>query len=336
MSSDAVEERWLDALDALESGNRQEYGEIAAEVVKSDPDHVGALWALVETSLPPIARNGRRMGDIDLGTAAKAFSRCKRIVANDPDHISAWITGGSLLTVDLGMFESALDWWEQRRAIAYNELMPLVEQVGILTRFGLYEEAAERLEKLFSSGMEEPNPQQMMRLEKMYQEVKLAANDDQKQFFRPQEPKHVGWNRIKAFKHRKPTTPTYWLIFVVLPFLWIEAIVWNRVIGTPTLFTTIGGFLIIFISFLYGSRLTHTLTRKINRPAQHLERAMDVESTSGKVCIPIELRLSKLGKALTSKRTASFRDRHAMIIADGDKLPLSWRLQIPDWIDESE
>ncbi len=335
MSKRAVEELWLDALEATDQGDRAAYASIAQQVVEKDPAHVDALWALVDTALPLINR-GRRMGDPDLATAAKALTHCRRIVSNQENHSAAWITGGSLLTDDLGMFEEALEWWEDRRSIAPNELTPLVEQVGILTRFGLYTEAAERLERLFGKGMDEPSPQQMVRLEKMYAEVKEAANDDPSKFFRPQEPKHPAWDRIDRFQHRKPTTTTYWLVFVVLPFLWIEAIVWNRLISQPTLFTTIGGFLLIFISFLYGSRWTHSMTRKINRPAQDLDRAFDVESASGKTCVPDPVRASKLGRALMAKRTVAFRDRHDKILTVNERLAISWRLRVPEWLDESE
>ncbi len=333
MASGSIEARWLDALEAGEGGDRTSYASIAEEVVQRDPDHVDALWALVDTSLPPIQR-GRRIGDPDLATAAKALSRCRRIVELDPDHAAAWMTGGSLLTEDLGMFHQALAWWDDRRAIAPNELMPLVEQVGILTRFGYYIEASERLERLFDPSMDEPSAQQMVRLERMYQEVKGAAGEEPSQFFRPWDPQHEGWERIRMFQHRKPTTQTYWLVFVVLPFLWIEAILWNRIISAPSMITTIAGFLIIFISFIYGSRFANRITKRINRPAQHLERAIDVESDSGKVCIPDGIRASKLGLALIGKRTKAFRARHEKIVDAGESLPKNWKLQVPDWFEE--
>ena len=54
------------------------------------------------------------------------------------------------------------------------------------------------------------------------------------------------------------------------------------------------------------------IAQSLNRHTLDLERAIDVEATSAKVCVPTEIRGSKLyNHTAIGKRTDAFQDRHS-------------------------
>jgi hypothetical protein len=57
---------------------------------------------------------------------------------------------------------------------------------------------------------------------------------------------------------------------------------------------------------------------------------MDVESSSGCVMIPSEIKTKKLFMYLLSKRPIAYQERLNSIIKQGKKLPRNWQPSIPD------
>ena len=86
---------------------------------------------------------------------------------------------------------------QQRRQIKPEDVTPLIEQIAILVRLGMYSEASELLEIMFDSGMEQPDRKQLMNMDRVRQMVDKAAKMEKEEIFRPQNPKHssMGDNR---------------------------------------------------------------------------------------------------------------------------------------------
>ena len=73
------------------------------------------------------------------------------------------------------------------------------------------------------------------------------------------------------------------------------------------------------------------LLQKLNRHALDLERAIDVEATSAKICVPTEIRGSKLYNYTIGKRTEAFQDRHSRIIQSDEIIDKKWSPELPDF-----
>ena len=52
--------------------------------------------------------------------------------------------------------------------------------------------------------------------------------------------------------------------------------------------------------------------------------------TSGKVCIPEEIRYSKLYNAMISNRMPALAERLELIVEGGDKLQIRWKPELPE------
>jgi hypothetical protein len=316
------EELWLDAVEAEERGEREQALELATATVQIDPENADAWWAIARLTLP-------FREPPDLKQAAKSMAACRRVVELEPDRREAWLRGGQILVEELGMLDQALEWWQARREVVADEVEPLIEQIAILSNLGLYQDAADRLAQLWAEGMQSQLPSQLTRTTKLHGMVELAVKNEAGNIFRPWEPKHEMWKEIEQLRHRKPAKESWNFIWFVGPIVWLEALMLPRYLGD-----SIWGLILLFIlvlgTVLIGSRLIRKLTRRINRPALNLLRAMDVEMTSGKTCIPSEWVKSKLYLALMREHTPAFRTRLESIAESGEELPSYWRPNIPD------
>ena len=90
-------------------------------------------------------------------------------------------------------------------------------------------------------------------------------------------------------------------------------------------------FLIILGLFSGISRASAGFLQKLNRHALDLERAIDVEATSAKICVPTEIRGSKLYNHTIGKRTEAFQDRHSKIIQSDEIIDKKWKPKLPDF-----
>ena len=73
------------------------------------------------------------------------------------------------------------------------------------------------------------------------------------------------------------------------------------------------------------------LLDSLNRHVKDLERAIDVESSSGKLCISDEIRESKLYSAVMKKRKRAFTERMDLIIESNEKINPRWNVSLPEW-----
>jgi len=331
---------WLDAIEAEQSGDRAAALDAAKKTVSIDPSHADGWMGVARWSLPAETRGKQEMPD--LKQSAKAMAALRRVVQIDPESFDAWRLGGVLLVDHLGMLEDGLKWWQDRREVVPYEVAPLIEQIGILVRLGLYEECAELLEELFSEGMEATNSNQLARMESVNRMVSRAAKMEEDEIFRPQNPKHPRWAIIERMKKRKPISPTFFLVTFIAPIVFLLGTISMTLVGDST-----WGFLMVFIfilvCFMAISRVSSGLLHKLNRHALDLDRAIDCETSSGRVCIPETVRYSKLYAAMVRQRMPALGERLELVVQSGDKLPIRWSPDIPefsvfeeDWVAETE
>ena len=325
--ADTAEMVWLDALEAEDSGDRAGALEAAKSVVEMDPKHTDGWMGIARWSLPPESKGRQQMPD--LSQAAKSMAALRNVVELDPEPFDPWKLGGVLLIDHLGMLEQGLAWWQQRREVAPYEVAPIIEQIGILVRMGLYDECATLLEQLYSEGMEATSSEQLAQMESVNRMVSRAAKMEEDEIFRPQNPKHPRWNIIGNMKKRKPISPTFFLITFVAPIVFLLGTVVMTMVGGTT-----WGFLLVFAfilaCFMTITRLASGLLHKLNRHALDLDRAIDYETTSGKVCIPEEIRYSKLYNAMIANRMPALVERLELIVEGGDKLQIRWKPELPE------
>ena len=326
--AETAEMVWLDALEAEESGDRAGALEAAKSVVGMDPAHADGWMGVARWSLPPESKGRQQMPD--LSQAAKSMAALRKVVELDPEPFDPWKLGGVLLVDHLGMLEQGLVWWQQRREFAPYEVAPVIEQIGILVRMGLYDECANLLEQLYSEGMEASTADQLAQMEAVNRMVSRAAKMEEDEIFRPQNPKHPRWNVIGNMKKRKPITPTFFLITFVAPIVFLLGTVAMTLVGGST-----WGFLLVFVfilaSFMVITRLASGLLHKLNRHALDLDRGIDYETTSGRICIPEEIRYSKLYNSMVANRTPALTERLELIVEGGEKMQTRWNPHLPEF-----
>ena len=317
---------WLDAVEAEGSGDREGALDAAKRVVEMDPGHTDGWMGVARWSLPAESKGRQQMPD--LGQAAKSMAALRKVVELDPEPFDPWKLGGVLLVDHLGMLEQGLSWWQQRREFAPYEVAPVIEQIGILVRMGLYDECATLLEQLYSEGMEATTSEQLAQMEAVNRMVSRAAKMEEDEIFRPQNPKHPRWKIIERMKKRKPITPTFFLITFVAPIVFLLGTLAMTLIGGSTF-----GFLLVFVfilaCYMVITRLASGLLHKLNRHALDLDRAIDYETTSGRVCIPEDIRYSKLYNAMVANRMPALAERLELIVEGGDKLQIRWKPNLP-------
>jgi hypothetical protein len=228
------------------------------------------------------------------------------------------------------MMEESLEWWEMRKKVVPKEVTPLVEQIGVLIRLGNYEEAGELLETLFSPEMEDPDNRQLFRMDSVRKMVANASSMEKDEVFRPQNPKHKRWEIIDRMKTRKPLSETFFLLTFVAPIVFLLGTFSMTLLGNSK-----WGLLIVFVIILFLfwgiSRLSSGLLQKLNRHSMDLERALDVEASSGKLCIPDEIRGSKLYNSILEKRTRAFQERIGKIVEIDERINQKWTPNLPNW-----
>jgi len=317
---------WLDALEAEESGDRESALDLSQDVVHIDPSHSEAWMMIARMELPAATRGKQEMPG--LSQTAKSVSALRKVVELDPDNRRAWELGGTLMVDHLGMLQDALEWWERRRDVEPTETTPMIEQIAILTRMGHYEDCADLLEELFAPEMDAVDGGTRMRMERVNQTVARASKMEAEEVFKPQQPKHPRWSKIEMLKDKKPISETLWLFMFVAPLAFLIGVV-----GMATFGNTGWGFAIVFLillsSIIIISRLTIGMLQRVNRHALDLERAIDYETSTGKVCIPPVIRSSKLYASLMQNKMPAIRERLELIVESDEKMPSKWKLQMP-------
>ena len=144
----SAEEHYLNAIEALESGDRETALKEAKSATKIDPEHVDAWQVYSDAAL---MADGDSVSLIDV---SRSFSALKKVVELEPTRIDMWVRGGRLLADELGLLVEALQWWQDVRHHAPHEVTPLIEQATILADMGMYEEARKRLETIINENMD--------------------------------------------------------------------------------------------------------------------------------------------------------------------------------------
>ena len=319
-----VEDLWLEALEAEAVDDRDEMARISDAIIAEEPSHGEAWWMRARLELPTT-------GFPTLNEASRCLRACRKTVEYDPDNRAAWWRAGQILIEEFGMLEDALDWWQARREVEPTDPEPLIEQVAILSDLGKYADAAERLNQLWAEGMDGMQHSQLMRTAKLHSTVRKAAEREKVLIFEPWKPDHEGWKDIEFQRKRKPANEQVTFIMLVGPLIMAQMLFWNGVEFTESKWIPmLTAFLMVIVTVLIGVKFSRSLTMKLNRPAYNMIRAMDIEMSSGKVCIPEIWRPLRLYQSILKFRTPAYRERLEKIVDSGEPLPKSWRPRIPD------
>jgi hypothetical protein len=254
----------------------------------------------------------------------------KKVVQYEPENLEAWKIGGRILLDHLGMLEDALQWWEDCRVQFPKNVTPIIEQIAILVRLGLYDECAERLAELHDEGMDETTKQQAMRMQGVKEMVDRAAKMEKEEIFRPQDPNHPRWEIIEKMRKVKPLSSTFWLVAFIAPVVFIFGSIAMTFLG-GTMFGFILVFLLILAAFGILTRLSMGLLQSRNRHALDVDRAIDYETSSGKLCIPDSIRGSVVYNSMLKNRSPAVIERLEIIIDSDEKINSKYQPNLPDW-----
>ena len=298
--------------------------ELAQKAVKVNPNHSDAWWMISTLLLPKKERP-------TLTNASRSLNACRKVIDIDPHHESAWIRGGRILSDELGMYDKALEWWHERRKVAPDDSQAVIETVALLADLGLYHQSIDELQRVWEPGMQQLTFEQEKRLSRLHNLVKKVAIDEGKtQYFRPWNLRDPGWKMIQDRMHRGPANETLIYLFLVSPVLLLV------VMASPnTANSGLGNIcfmiIVMLIIVMGGMRIARRISMMLNRPAFNLIRAMDIETTTGRVIISEEIRNSKLYKFLLSNRPPAFRQRINTIVEANESLSKQWRPAIPNF-----
>jgi len=314
---------WLDAMEANEEGNREEALAMAEEVVSLDGGHADAWFAVAQWTLPIDSRGKQMMPDMI--QASKSMAAIKKTVELDPQNEHAWKIGGEIMVGHLGMLEHGLEWWEGRKGAAPSDVLPYFEQASILIRLGYFEEAGECLEVLDRIIESQPSKSLEARAGRIRGIYEEQSSMEKELGFEPQNSKDDSWDLISRMRKKKPITETYFLLMFVMPIVFLLGSAAMMVV--PSTFVV----MLLIIAMYFGiARFSRGLLLKLNRPESFLNRAIDIECSSGKVCVPDDIRGSKLYSYVIKKRTPSFQERLGVIEQSGEPLPMNWSLDVPE------
>jgi tetratricopeptide (TPR) repeat protein len=314
---------WLDAMEANEEGNREAALAMAEEVVSLDEGHADAWFAVAQWTLPIDSRGKQMMPDMI--QASKSMAAIKKTVELDPQNEHAWKIGGEIMVGHLGMLGHGLEWWEGRKGAAPSDVLPYFEQASILIRLGYFEEAGECLEVLDRIIESQPSKSLEARAGRIRGIYEEQSSMEKELGFEPQNSKDDSWDLISRMRKKKPITETYFLLMFVMPIVFLLGSAAMMVV--PSTFVV----MLLIIAMYFGiARFSRGLLLKLNRPESFLNRAIDIECSSGKVCVPDDIRGSKLYSYVIKKRTPSFQERLGVIEQSGEPLPMNWSLDVPE------
>jgi hypothetical protein len=329
-----------DALDSLAEAERSrdttQIAVAAASVLEIDENNTEAKYAVFSNGMPVMNRRGQYRTDPTMLQAAKGFRRLKEIVELDPTHRGAWYRGALLLSQHLGMTAEVLEWWEDYRTHFPDDTVPLIEEAGLLLRMGMYEEVAERLVCIYDEGMEDVPRHLRSRVESMDGTVTKYFEMEEKNVFRPEDPKSPAWKDIESMRNSKPSSETFTFFMLAGPLVLWEGLLIPEFIGRGWI-QMIVTILVVYISIMFVKKWSIKLTDKRNRPVLDLWRAIEVEATSGNTCIPKSMRDSKLYNRVMSRNyPVAFRERHERIVDADEIISPRWKMKLPEWHDYSE
>ncbi|MDP6195274.1 MAG: hypothetical protein QF880_06115 [Candidatus Poseidonia sp.] len=319
----SAESHYLNALEALDEGDRDKAKSEAKKAASLDPEHLEALAVYVEACLPPQGMPA------SMAQAAQALSAVKKIIAVDPTRMDMWVQGGRLMADDLGMLHDALHWWQTCREIAPREVTPVVEMASILADMGEYTEAQKRLQSILDDNMD-VGMTQFRKINGLLQLVRAAAAQQEKDIFKPYEKHHNGWEAIRQKMRKPPMSENFIFLITAVPILLLLVIMLQGV-GEPSFATLCLNTLVILIVIMVCMRNAKRWFQIINRPAFNLLRAMNFEAATGYTVLDEDIRTSVLYMYIMQRKPTSWQERMLKIIDNGKPLPKNWRLRLPDF-----
>ena len=318
---------WLDAIEANEEGDRSAALTLAEEVVSLEEDHADAWFAVAQWTLPIDSRGKQAMPNMI--QASKSMASIRKVIELDPQNEHAWRIGGEIMVGHLGMLEHGLEWWEGRKEAAPSDVLPYFEQVSILIRLGYFEEAGEYLDVMDRIIESQPSKSLESRARRLRGIFEEQGSMEEELGFDPQNSKDESWGLISRMRKKKPITETYFLLMFVMPIVFLLGSAAMMLFeGLP--YSTAIVMLLIIAMYFGIARFSRRLLLKLNRPESFLNRAIDIESSSGMVCVPNEIRESKLYSHVVRSRTPAYQERLGMIGESGEQLPRKWALDVPE------
>ena len=320
----SAESHYLNALEALEEGDRDRAIRESKKATVIDPEHLEAWSVYVDACLPAGA-------PVSMKDGARALAAIKKIVAVDPTRMDMWVRGGRLMADELGMLHDALHWWQACRNVAPDEVTPVVEIASILADMGEYAEAQVRLQSILDDNMD-VGMTQFRKINSLLQLVKAAAAQQQQDIFRPNEKHHDGWHAIRQKMTKPPISENTLFLITAVPVLLILIILLQRVRGPSLNITTLCfNTLMILIVILVCIRNAKRWFQLINRPAFNLLRAMNFEASTGYTVIEEEIRTSVLYVYIMQRKPVAWQERMLKIIDKGTPLPKNWKMRMPNF-----
>ena len=223
----SAEEHYLNAIEALESGDRETALKEAKSATKIDPEHVDAWQVYSDAAL---MADGDSVSLIDV---SRSFSALKKVVELEPSRIDMWVRGGRLLADELGLLVEALQWWQDVRHHAPHEVTPLIEQATILADMGMYEEARKRLETIINENMDVATSQ-YGRVHQLLGLFNTAVQQNTNDHFKPWDKRHPGWLAIESKMRKPPVSETFIFMLVTVPILFGIIVLSNFLAGSAT------------------------------------------------------------------------------------------------------
>jgi hypothetical protein len=98
-----------------------------------------------------------------------------------------------------------------------------------------------------------------------------------------------------------------------------------------TMFGFVLVFLLILAAFGILTRLSMGLLQSRNRHALDVDRAIDYETSSGKLCIPESIRGSVVYNAMLKNRSPAVTERLEIIIDSEEKIGSKFQINLPEW-----
>ena len=181
--------------------------------------------------------------------------------------------------------------------------------------------------------MDEMHRDQLFRVERMNRTIQRYYDMENLDVFRPQNPNHSSWKDINGMRNLKPASEKFTFFMLAGPLVLWEAIAlqWfmpNSCFGMGL------AFMLVYASVLWVKKISISITDKRNRPVLDLWRAVEVEATSGKVCIPEQIRDAKLYRTVMTKDyPVAFRQRLEKIVENNEELSKRWEMKLPEWME---
>ena len=317
----SAESHYLNALEALDEGDRELARTEAKLATSLDGEHIEAWSVYVDASLPP---QGAPPSMIQAG---RALAGIKHIVALEPGRVDMWLRGGRIMADDLGMLHVALHWWQDCHDHNLDDVTPVVEMASILADMGEYEMASERLQSILNENMD-VGMTQFRKINSLLQLVKQAATQQQKEIFRPEQKRHDGWMAIQQKMKKPPMSENFLFLVSTVPFLLLVFLLAPRM-AQGGWFAFCLNTIVILMIVLIGMRNAKRWFQIVNRPAFNLLRAMNFEASTGYTVVPEDVRTSVLYMYIMQRKPLAWQERMLKIIDKGTKLPNNWRARYP-------